>query len=79
MTNSKFNSIEEFEDIPTIDQYKVAIKEGGSEEETLEIVNIYSRDGYYAAKILIDFLENNQIQINNYIIESKIIKRESFK
>ena len=35
--------------------------------------------GYYAAKILIDFLENNQIQINHYIIESKIIKRESFK
>ena len=35
--------------------------------------------GYYAAKTLIDFLENNQIQRNHYIIESKIIKRESFK
>lgn len=44
MTNSKFNSIEEFDDISTIDQYNVAIKEGCSEEETLEIVNIYSRD-----------------------------------
>ena len=44
MTNSKFNSIKEFDDIATIDQYKVAIKEGYSEEEALEIINIYSRD-----------------------------------
>jgi oligo-1,6-glucosidase len=44
MTNCKFNSIEEFDDISTIDQYKVAIKEGVSEEEALKIVNIYSRD-----------------------------------
>ena len=44
MTNSKFNSIEEFDDIATIDQYNVAIKEGYSEEETLKIVNTYSRD-----------------------------------
>ena len=35
--------------------------------------------GYYAAKILIDFLENNQITINHYIIDSKLVKRESFK
>jgi len=35
--------------------------------------------GYYAAKILIDFLENNQSTINHYIIDSKLIKRESFK
>ncbi len=44
MTNSRFNSIEEFDDISTIDQYNVAIKEGYSKEEALEIVNIYSRD-----------------------------------
>jgi len=44
MTNSKFNSIEEFDDISTIDQYNVAIKEGCSEEKALDIVNIYSRD-----------------------------------
>ena len=44
MTNSKFNSIEEFDDISTIDQYNVAIKEGYSEEEALKIVNTYSRD-----------------------------------
>ena len=44
MTNSKFNSIEEFDDISTIDQYNVAIKEGCSKEEALKIVNIYSRD-----------------------------------
>lgn len=35
--------------------------------------------GYYAAKILIDFLENNEMKINHYIIDSKLIKRESFK
>ena len=44
MTNSKFNSIEEFNDISTIDQYSAAIEEGFSEEEALKIVNIYSRD-----------------------------------
>lgn len=44
MTNSRFNSIGEFDDISTIDQYNVAIKEGYSKEEALEIVNIYSRD-----------------------------------
>ena len=44
MTNSKMNSIEEFDDISTIDQYNVAIKEGLSKEEALEIVNRYSRD-----------------------------------
>lgn len=35
--------------------------------------------GYYAAKILIDFLENQETSINHYIIDSKLIKRESFK
>jgi oligo-1,6-glucosidase len=44
MTNCKFNSTEEFDDISTIDQYKEAIEEGFSEEEALKIVNIYSRD-----------------------------------
>lgn len=35
--------------------------------------------GHYAIKILIDFLENNEIGINHYIINSRLIKRESFK
>jgi DNA-binding LacI/PurR family transcriptional regulator len=35
--------------------------------------------GYYATKILIDFLENNETTTNHYIIDSKLIKRESFK
>ncbi|OOM79149.1 LacI family DNA-binding transcriptional regulator [Clostridium sp. BL-8] len=34
--------------------------------------------GYYAAKILIDFLENNETSTNHYIIESKLIRRSSF-
>lgn len=35
--------------------------------------------GYYAAKILIDHLENNELSVDHYIIDSKLIKRESFK
>lgn len=35
--------------------------------------------GYYAAKILIDYLENNETHIDHYIVESKLIERESFK
>jgi len=35
--------------------------------------------GYYAMKLLIDFLENNQTSINHHIIDSILIKRESFK
>ncbi|WP_236895056.1 alpha-glucosidase [Clostridium beijerinckii] len=44
MTNNKFNSIKEFDDIATIDQYNVAIEKGYSDEESLEIINIFSRD-----------------------------------
>ncbi|WP_238900482.1 alpha-glucosidase [Clostridium sp. YIM B02500] len=44
MTNNKFNSIKEFDDIATIDQYNVAIEKGYSNEEALEIINIFSRD-----------------------------------
>ncbi len=35
--------------------------------------------GYYAIKILIDFLENNEMAIKHHIIDSKLIKRESFE
>lgn len=35
--------------------------------------------GYYAVKILIDFLEKGKIERNNYIIKSKLIKRETYK
>lgn len=44
MTNNKFNSIKEFDDIATIDQYNVAIEKGYIDEEALEIINIFSRD-----------------------------------
>ena len=44
MTNNHFKSIEEFDDIATIDQYNVAVEKGYSEEEALRIVNTYSRD-----------------------------------
>lgn len=44
MTNNKFNSIKEFDDVATIDQYNVAIEKGYSDEEALEIINIFSRD-----------------------------------
>ncbi|BCZ44182.1 LacI family transcriptional regulator [Clostridium gelidum] len=46
----------------------------------LSSVDINAKElGYYAAKILIDSLEHNEILINHYIIDSKLIKRESFK
>ena len=46
----------------------------------LSSVDINAKElGYYAAKILIDSLESNEIGINHYIIDSKLIKRESFK
>jgi len=46
----------------------------------LSSVDINAKElGYYAAKILIDSLEHNEISINHYIIDSKLIKRESFK
>lgn len=35
--------------------------------------------GYYAAKILIDYLENKETPIDHYIVNSKLIERESFK
>jgi len=44
MTNNKFNSIKEVDDIATIDQYNVAIEKGYSNEEALKIINIFSRD-----------------------------------
>ncbi|NOW84994.1 oligo-1,6-glucosidase [Clostridium beijerinckii] len=44
MTNNKFNSIKEFDDIATIDQYNVAIEKGYIDEEALKIINIFSRD-----------------------------------
>ncbi len=47
---------------------------------SLSSVDINAQElGYYAVKILIDFLENNEMTINHYIIESKLVKRESFK
>jgi DNA-binding LacI/PurR family transcriptional regulator len=46
----------------------------------LSSVDINAQElGYYAAKILIDSLESNEIVRNHYIIDSKLIKRESFK
>ncbi|WP_017209783.1 LacI family DNA-binding transcriptional regulator [Clostridium beijerinckii] len=46
----------------------------------LSSVDIKSEElGYYATKILIDFLENNDAAINHYIIDTKLVKRESFK
>lgn len=44
MTNNKFDSIEEFNDIATIDNYNRAIAEGFSKKEALNIVNKFSRD-----------------------------------
>ncbi len=44
MRNCVRNSVEEFDDCNTIDQYKVAIANGFSEEEALAVCNTLSRD-----------------------------------
>lgn len=44
MTNSVFHSIDDFNDISTKDEYKVALAAGYSEAEALAIVSKYSRD-----------------------------------
>lgn len=44
MTNCRFDSIEEYDDISTKDQYKVALEAGLTEEEALEAVARFSRD-----------------------------------
>ncbi|WP_297422460.1 LacI family DNA-binding transcriptional regulator [Clostridium sp.] len=46
----------------------------------LSSVDINSAElGYYATKILIDFLESNERITDHYIIDTKLVKRESFK
>lgn len=44
MTNCPFRSIEEFDDISTKDQYRVALEAGLSEEEALQAAARFSRD-----------------------------------
>ena len=44
MENREFRSVEEFDDISSIDQYKVAREAGLSEAEALKAVSAYSRD-----------------------------------
>ena len=44
MTNFERGSIDEFDDISSIDQYYRAIKEGFTPKEALSLVNLRSRD-----------------------------------
>ncbi len=44
MTNFQRNSIEEFDDLSSVDQYYRSIEEGYSPKEALEFVNLRSRD-----------------------------------
>ena len=44
MENMKFSSIEQIDDISTIDEYHVARNAGCTEEEALRCVSLYSRD-----------------------------------
>ena len=41
-------------------------------------INAYEL-GYYAAKVLIEYLENNNVENNHYIIESELVERESLR
>lgn len=44
MTNMDFTSMDQYNDISTIDQYQQAIDRGMSEQEALQMCNLYSRD-----------------------------------
>lgn len=44
MQNAKWNSIDEFDDINTIDQYNIARKAGFTEKEALDVCSAMSRD-----------------------------------
>lgn len=44
MTNTRFDSIYEFDDVAAKDNYKVALEAGFSERQALDILNIESRD-----------------------------------
>ena len=35
--------------------------------------------GYYAAKVLIEYLENNNVEDNHYIVDSELIERASLR
>lgn len=35
--------------------------------------------GYYAAKLLIEYLENSNVQVNHYIVDSSLVERESLR
>ena len=41
-------------------------------------INAYEL-GYYAAKVLIEYLENNNVENNHYIIVSELVERESLR
>lgn len=46
----------------------------------LASVDINASDlGYYAAKVLIEYLENSNVENNHYIVDSKLIERESLR
>lgn len=44
MENTTFHSIQEVDDISTLDEYQVAIDAGVSEEEALKVISCFSRD-----------------------------------
>ncbi|MBE5978026.1 MAG: alpha-glucosidase [Paenibacillaceae bacterium] len=44
MENVSFESIDQYDDISTLEEYRVAVKNGLSEEQALEAVKRYSRD-----------------------------------
>ena len=85
MTNFERSSVDEFNDISSIDQYNRSIEEGFSEEEALKIINLRSRDNSrtpfpWNYEELVDFSKSNTWlkMIDNYkeyeIQDKKIIQ-----
>ena len=44
MTNAKFNSIDQYRDVESLNYYKILIENGKNEEEALKILGERSRD-----------------------------------
>ena len=76
MQNAKWNSIDEFDDISTKDQYRVAKEAGLSDEAALEACSKMSRDNARTPMQWDTFAEGAQCLITNMgrtVFDRKIV------
>ena len=87
MTNAKFSSISQYRDVESINHYNIMMKNGKTNQESLDILNARSRDNsrtpmHWNSKINADFTNSNpwiEIQDNyKYInVEDEILEADS--